>query len=149
MLNYAKLKDWKFPEIEHRYTADDAMFYALAVGVGADPVDERQLAFVNDTAPGTPLALPTMAVILGFPGSWMLDPATGIDFSMIVHGEEEVVLHQPLPAAGTVVSRHRDTRVVDTGAGKVATATYDEVLCDKASARKAGTSTHSAVYRRD
>jgi acyl dehydratase len=149
MLNYAKLKDWNFPEIEHRYTADDTMFYALAVGLGADPVDDRQLGFVNDTVPGTPIALPTMAVILGFPGSWMFDPATGIDFTMIVHGEELIVLHKPLPAAGTVVSRHRVTRIVDKGAGKGATVTYDKELFDKAHGDKLATVTHTTFCRGD
>jgi len=149
MLNYAKLKDWKFPEIEQRYTADDTMFYALAVGLGADPVEERQLRFVNDTVPGTPLALPTMAVILGYPGSWMLDPGTGIDFTMIVHGEELIALHKPLPAAGTVVSRHRVTRVVDKGAGKGATVTYDKELFDRASGDKLATVTHTTFCRGD
>jgi hypothetical protein len=136
MITYQALKSWQFPQIEHAYTADDSMLYALAVGVGADPLDERQLKFVNDTAPGTPLALPTMAVILGYPGSWMRDPQTGIDFSMIVHGEEQVVLHKPLPAAGTVVARHRVTRIVDKGAGKGATVTYDKELFDKSSGDK-------------
>ena len=149
MIDYRKLKDWKFPDIEHAYTADDTMFYALAVGLGADPVDERQLAFVNDTAPGTPLALPTMAVILGFPGSWMRDPGTGIDFSMIVHGEELIVLHRPLPASGTVVSKHRITRIVDKGAGKGATVTYDKELVDKASGDRLATVTHTTFCRGD
>jgi len=149
MLNYANLKDWNFPEIEHRYSTDDTMFYALAVGLGADPVDDRQLAFVNDTVPGTPLALPTMAVILGYPGSWMRDPATGIDYSMIVHGEELIVLHKPLPAAGTFVSRHRVTRIVDKGPGKGATVTYDKELFDKASGDKLATVTHTTFCRGD
>jgi acyl dehydratase len=146
---YQTLKNWQFPEIEHRYTAEDSMFYALAVGLGADPVDERQLAFVNDTTPGTPLALPTMAVVLGYPGSWMTDSRTGIDYSMIVHGEESVVLHKPLPASGTVVSRHRVTRVVDKGAGKGATVTYDKELLDKATGEKLATVTHTTFCRGD
>lgn len=149
MIVYQTLKNWQFPEIEHRYSADDSMFYALAVGLGADPVDERQLAFVNDTTPGTPLALPTMAVILGYPGSWMRDPRSGIDFTMIVHGEESVVLHKPLPASGTVASRHRVTRVVDKGAGKGATVTYDKDLFDKASGEKLATVTHTTFCRGD
>ena len=139
MIAYQTLKNWQFAEIEHRYTADDSMFYALAVGLGADPVDERQLAFVNDTTPGTPLALPTMAVILGYPGSWMRDPRSGIDFTMIVHGEELLVLHKPLPAAATVVSKHRVTRIVDKGDGKGATVTYDKELFDKATGEKLAT----------
>jgi acyl dehydratase len=149
MITYQALKNWQFPQIEHAYTADDTMFYALAVGVGADPLDERQLKFVNDTAPGTPLALPTMAVILGYPGSWMRDPRIGIDFSMIVHGEEQVVLHKPLPAAGTVVARHRVTRIVDKGAGKGATVTYDKELFDKSSGDKLATVTHTTFCRGD
>jgi acyl dehydratase len=146
---YQTLKNWQFPEIEHRYTAEDSMFYALAVGLGADPVDERQLAFVNDTVPGTPLALPTMAVVLGYPGSWMADARTGIDYSMIVHGEESVVLHKPLPASGTLASRHRVMRVVDKGAGKGATVTYDKELFDKASGEKLATVTHTTFCRGD
>lgn len=149
MLVYQTLKNWQFPEIEHRYTAEDSMFYSLAVGLGADPVDERQLAFVNDTTPGTPLALPTMAVVLGYPGSWMTDARTGIDYSMIVHGEESVVLHKPLPAAGTVASRHRVARVVDKGEGKGATVTYDKELFDKASGEKLATVTHTTFCRGD
>ena len=149
MITYPALKGWQFPEIEHTYTADDSMFYALAVGLGADPVDERQLRFVNDTAAGTPLALPTMAVILGYPGSWMRDPKTGIDFTMIVHGEEMVVLHKPLPAAGTVVSKHRVTRIVDKGTGKGATVTYDKELFDKATGDKLATVTHTTFCRGD
>jgi acyl dehydratase len=149
VIRYKELKDWQFPEIEHSYTADDSMFYALAVGLGADPVDERQLPFVNDTAAGTPLAVPTMAVILGYPGSWMRDLRTGIDFTMIVHGEESVVLHKPLPAAGTVVSKHRVTRIVDKGAGKGATVTYDKELFDKTTGEKLATVTHTTFCRGD
>ena len=149
MIVYQTLRNWQFPEIEHRYTAEDSMFYALAVGLGADPVDERQLAFVNDTAPGTPVALPTIAVILGYPGSWMRDPRAGIDFTMIVHGEELVVLHKPLPAAATVVSKHRVTRIVDKGAGKGATVTYDKELFDKTSGEKLATVTHTTFCRGD
>jgi acyl dehydratase len=149
MIDYKALKTWSFPVVEHAYTTDDAMLYALAVGLGADPVDERQLRFVNDTAPGTPLSLPTMAVVLGFPGSWMKDPATGIDFSMIVHGEEAVEWHQPIPSLGTAVARHKVTRVVDKGAGKGATVTYEKELTDKSSGERLATVTHTTFCRGD
>jgi acyl dehydratase len=119
------------------------------VGLGTDPMDERQLAFVNDTVPGTPRALPTMAVILGWPGSWMRNPETGIDYSMIVHGEELVALHAPLPAAGTVISRHRITHVIDKGAGRGAVVTYEKELLDKASGTRLATVTHTTFCRGD
>jgi acyl dehydratase len=149
VINYQTLKNWSFPEIEHRYDSDDTMFYALSIGLGADPVDEGQLRFVNDTVPGTPVALPTMAVILGFPGSWMADPGTGISFPMIVHGEEEVVIHKPIPASGTVISRHRVVRIVDKGQGKGALITYDKDLVDKVNGDLLATVTHTTFARGD
>ena len=107
------------------------------------------MRFVNDTVPGTPIVLPTMAVVLGFPGSWMKDPATGIDFSMIVHGEETVEWHAPIPPAGTAVAKHRVTHVVDKGAGKGATITYVKELTDKASGARLATVTHTTFARGD
>lgn len=102
----------------------------LSLGVGSDPTDARQLKFVNDTTVGAPLALPTLAVVLGFPGSWMQDPATGIDFARIVHGEKKVVWHRPLPASGTVVARHNVTSIVDKRPGRGAIITHDKELFD-------------------
>ena len=149
MLDYAALKAWSFPDVERTWSADDTMFYALAVGVGADPLDERQLRFVNDTVPGTPIALPSLAVVLGFPGSWMSDAGTGIDFSKIVHGEETVEWDRPIPASGTAVARHRVTHVVDKGAGRGATVTYVNELSDKASGERLARVTHTTFARGD
>ena len=147
MIDYDMLKNWRFDDVEHRYDADDSMLYALGLGLGADPMDERQLRFVDDTNDGMPLALPTQAVILGWPGSWMRDPRTGIDFSMIVHGEERVVWHRPIPAAGTVVARHRIAKVVDKGEGRGAIVVYDKELVDKASGAALATITHTTFCR--
>ena len=147
MINYQQLKNWVFPEIEHTYTPDDAIRYALALGVGSDPMNEQELRFVNDTVVGTPIAMPTMAVVLGFPGSWMQNPATGIGFPLIVHGEELVVLHKALPLAATVVARHTITRIVDKGPGRGATVTYDKLLFDKATGDKLATVTHTTFAR--
>lgn len=147
MLDYQAVRNWQFPDAEQRYSADDSMLYALAVGVGSDPMDERQLAFVNDTVPGMPLAMPTLSVILGFAGSWMSDPRTGIDYSMIVHGEERIDMHKPLAASGTVLAKHRVLHVVDKGPGKGATVTYDKQLFDKESGEKLVTVTHTTFCR--
>jgi acyl dehydratase len=149
MIDYRTLKDWSFPVIERTYTADDSILYALAVGLGVDPMDERQLAFVNDTVPGTPRTLPTMAAILGDAGPWMRNPRSGIDYSMLVHGEESIILHRPLAAAGAVVSKHRVTHVVDKGAGKGALVVCEKELFDKAAGERLATVTHTAFCRVD
>ena len=46
-------------------------------------------------------AFPTQAVVLAYPGFWMQNPETGIDWVKVVHGEQRLRLHRPLPAAGT------------------------------------------------
>lgn len=115
MIEYEKLKNWKFDEIERDYTERDAILYALGVGVGLDPADPGQLDFVYEK---NLRVLPTMAVVLAYPGFWVKDPTTGIDWVKVLHGEHSIVLHKPLPAAGTVVGRSRVTALVDKGKDK-------------------------------
>lgn len=146
MIDYQKLKSWHFPEVTHTYTKRDAMHYALGCGLGIDFVDEDQLDFVQAEQLK---ALPTMAVILGFPGSWLQNPETGIDYTMVVHGEEKIVLHAPIPPEGTITSRHRVTHVIDKGKGKGALVTYDKDVYDKASGQHLATVTHTTFCRAD
>ena len=109
------LKTWPFGEIEQTYSERDSALYALCLGYGADPMDERALRYVY----GPDLqAAPSMASVFGFPGQWMRDPRSGIDWVQVVHGEQRTRLHQALPAAATVLARTRVKSVVDKGPGK-------------------------------
>ena len=45
---YEKLLALKIPEVEASYGPKDCMLYALGVGLGLDPMDEQQLAFVYE-----------------------------------------------------------------------------------------------------
>ena len=148
MIDFHRLKAWRFDDVLQRYDTEDTLRYALALGLGSDPTDAKQLRFVNDV-PEAPLALPTMAVVLGFPGSWMQDPATGIEFAQIVHGEEQVVWHRPLAFCGVVRARHRVTRIVDKGPGRGALITYDKALHDGESDELLATVTHTTFARAD
>jgi len=128
MLDYRKARDWQSGDVRHAYTAKDTMLYALGLGLGADPLDQQQLRFVyeKDLA-----ALPTMAAVLASPGFWMRERREiGIDFMKLVHGEQAVRLHAPLPSTGTVVGRTRVTRVVDKGEGKGAILHAEKELAD-------------------
>ena len=147
MIDYHKLKNWQFEDVQHNYSTDFSMLYALSVGVGSDPDDERQLQFVNDVASSTPLALPSLSTVVGFPGTWMRDPGTGIDVLKIVHGEELIVLHEPMSAAANMMARHRVTRIVDKGEGRGATVTYEKELFETGSGNKIATITHTTFCR--
>lgn len=116
MLDYQKTRRFKFEDVRHTYTARDTMLYALGIGMGADPTDRRELRFVYEQ---DLLALPPMACVLASPGFWMRDrKELGIDAMKLVHGEQSLAVHAPLPAQGTVVGRLEVTRIVDKGEGK-------------------------------
>lgn len=114
-IDYGKLKNWSIPDVAQRYEARDTILYALGLGCGSNPMDEEDLRFVYEE---DIRVLPTMAVVLGYPGFWIKDPATGIDWKKVLHGEQGLILHKPLAAAANVVGRSRITEIVDKGAGK-------------------------------
>src|SRR5256885_11088609 len=45
---YDRLMALKIPDSEQSYTARDAIFYALSLGLGQNPVDEDELRFVYE-----------------------------------------------------------------------------------------------------
>lgn len=91
------------------YDADFTMLYALGLGCGAEP-DELGFVYEKDLR-----ALPTMAVMMGGASNDIIARG-GIDYTMIVHGEQRLTLHAPLPPAGRMVSDARCLGVVDKGA---------------------------------
>ncbi|WAI83377.1 MULTISPECIES: MaoC/PaaZ C-terminal domain-containing protein [Achromobacter] len=127
-LDYATVKDWRFDEVRQRYDQKDTMLYALGIGLGQDPEDTRQLRYVYEEGLQ---AFPTMGVVLAYPGFWVRDPRTGIDWVKVVHGEQRLTVHAPLPASGMVVSRTRNTHVIDKGADKGAIIINERTLHDE------------------
>ncbi|MCP2802759.1 hypothetical protein NK936_24345, partial [Salmonella enterica subsp. enterica serovar Typhimurium] len=74
----------------HTLTRRDTILYALGIGATELPfVFEEQL-----------LALPTMAVVLAYPGFFWRNPDYGADWRRILHGEQSILLHRPLPVEG-------------------------------------------------
>ncbi len=146
MIDYAKLKARTFSDVEQSYTKKDTMLYALGLGYGHDPMDENQLQFVYEK---NLKALPTMAVVLGYPGFWMKDPDSGIDWVRLVHGEQSLTVHKPLPVEGTVIGRTNIKAVVDKGAGKGALVFQQRTLRDKATGDLLATLDHLTFCRAD
>lgn len=147
MIDYALTKAWRSDDVRHAYTARDTILYALGVGIGADPLDPAQLRFTYER---DLVALPTMAAVLASAGFWMRDRRElGIDFLKLVHGEQSIVLHEPLPAAGTLIGRTRVTRIVDKGEGKGAVLHAEKILADEATGRPIATSEQVLVLRGD
>ncbi|MEQ8251484.1 MAG: MaoC/PaaZ C-terminal domain-containing protein [Oceanibaculum nanhaiense] len=115
-IDYEKLLNFPIPEVRQTLTKRDSVFYALSVGLGQDPMDERQLDFVDHHRDLK--AMPSMAVVLGHPGFWLRNPETGVDAVRVVHGEQGIEIHKPLPVEGEIIGTTRVTGIVDKGEDK-------------------------------
>ena len=145
-IDYDKLLALKIPDVEHSYGDRDAILYALGVGVGHDPIDRAQLDFVYEK---NLKALPTFACLLGYPGFWVKDLDTGIDWVRIVNGEQGFTLNAPIKPRGTVVGKTRILDVIDKGAGKGAVVYTERKITDKASGELVATVTQTTFCRAD
>ena len=115
----ARLLARRFAPLEHVFTARDTILYALGIGIGFDPIDARALRFVYEGCDGTDLrAFPTMANIVGYPGFWAREADTGITWQRLVHAEQEIEIHKPLPSGGRVVATNRVSALWDRGADR-------------------------------
>lgn len=117
-IDYQHLKSRVFTPVRQHYTERDTMLYALSLGLGNDPLNASALPFVYEGLEGGLRALPSQAVVLGYPGFWAREPDTGIDWVKLLHGEQRMRLHRPLPASGEVVGHNRITHLTDKGEGK-------------------------------
>ena len=117
-IDYKHLKNRAFAPVHQHYAERETMLYALSLGLGNYPLDAAALPFVYEGLEGGLRALPTQAVVLGYPGFWAREPDTGIDWVKLMHGEQRVRWHQPLPASGAVVGKNRVTHLIDKGEGK-------------------------------
>jgi len=146
MIDYDVLRNWRFERTVRQISERDVILYALAVGYGADPVDERQLRFVYER---DLVAAPTMASVLGHTTAWMRDPATGIDGTKVVHAGQSVRLHAQLPVSGTVVAEQRVRAIVDKGPDTGALVYIERTVSDEATATLLATVDHVSLCRAD
>ena len=104
------LKAYAVPEAHQRLTPEACLLYAASLGCGDAPADRRFVRGGGDLVP-----FPTMANVLASPGFWLMDPATGIDWPRVLHGEQAVTLHRPLAVNQAFVGRTRVVGVNDRG----------------------------------
>lgn len=145
-IDYEKLLHWDIPQVEQTLTKRDTILYALGVGLGADPTDLNQLQFVYED---NLKALPTMAIILGYPGPWHAAPGTGVTRSHVVHGEQGFVIHRPLPVEGDIIGKTRVVSILDKGKDKGALLLTACDVRDKASNELICTLTSTTFCRAD
>lgn len=126
------------------WTDRETMLYALAVGMGRDPLNPDELPFVYEK---NLKALPTLATVVAW-GAGITPEQIGIDRHRTLHGEESLVLHRCLPPYGAVVADSRVVAVYDKGE-KGAVIERETVLRDAVTGELLVTMTRSAFARAD
>jgi acyl dehydratase len=111
------------------------MLYALSIGLGADPLDQRELPFVFEESLKV---LPTAATVLARAGA--ADPPQSevpdgmrlstLDTARVLHGEQSVRLRRPLPPSGTFTVATRTVAAYDKGPGKGAVVVTETTWAD-------------------
>ena len=130
-MDLQRLIEFKFPAVEQTYSKTDSMIYALGLGYGTRPLDPQHLRFVYEDGVET---VPSMCVVLGYPGFWLREPRLGADWVRMLHAEHYFEVHRPLPANGTINSNHKLLAVNDKGPDKGALVYLEKRLTDHAGA---------------
>jgi acyl dehydratase len=105
----------KFPPAETRYDADDVILYHLGIGAGAPQTDPNELEYAYEK---NLKVLPSFGVIPVFGamgGSLFNTPGLKFNPAMLLHGEQDIELHRPLPTSAELVSESRIAGLYDKG----------------------------------
>lgn len=112
-MNYEHLMGLKRDGERFRYTDRETMLYAIGIGMGEDPLDGNELPYVFEqpalkTVPSLATVLARMPILKD----------SGFDYTKVVHGEQRLTLHRPLPPEGELLADARVTEAYDKGPGK-------------------------------
>lgn len=127
-INYDQIMQLKSEGHQTRYRDREVMLYALGVGFGRDPLHAKELKYVYENDLQT---VPTFATVIGW-GQPTLNNS-GLNYLMIVHGEQRLTMHKPLPPEAEVICDERVVGAVDKGAGKGALIFLEKKIREKSS----------------
>ena len=115
-IDYEDLISRRVTDRTFSYTDTQILLYNLGVGMGRDPLDEAELPFVFERP--ALRAVPSAATVLSMGGGGNLLAGVPIKWNLVLHGEQRLTLHQPLPAAADLLSTTFVSEVLDKGADK-------------------------------
>ncbi len=144
-INYDELIKAGATGLTASYTDRETMLYALGIGFGRDPLNADELPFVYENGLRT---VPTMATVIGWGASAIL-AKSGINYLMVVHGEQRLAIHQPLPAVADVTMDERVLGLFDKGKDKGAVLLVERVIKDAKSGGKLCTLVNTIFARGD
>jgi acyl dehydratase len=124
-VTYEGLMACKSEGKEFTYTDRETMLYAVGLGMGADPMDRRELDFCYER---NLKALPSQATVIAWNDGVLGN--SGLDFIKVVHGEQRLKLHKPLPVQGHIRSDSKVSAAYDKGEGRGALVVMETEITD-------------------
>lgn len=97
----------KIGPLTKAYNWKDVVLYALGIGSGFDELDytyEKNLKVI-----------PTFSVAMMFDFFWQVAAASNINLAGVLHGEQDIIFHHPIPTSGTLTTEGKITHYYDKG----------------------------------
>jgi acyl dehydratase len=109
-----------YPDKPDSWDADRVILYHLGLGAGAARTNRSELEYVSELSELK--VLPTFSVIPGFEAVRPAVQGPGLDYhlSQMLHGEQDLVVHAPLPADASIMTTPCVEAVYDKGKAALA-----------------------------
>ena len=112
-VTYETLMNLRSENVSYHFGERDSLLYAVSIGMGRDPLNEDELPFVFENYGLR--TVPTQAVVVA---RQQLIWNIGLDVGKMLHGEQRLRIHRPLPPAADLLADAWMSEVYDKGPGK-------------------------------
>jgi acyl dehydratase len=113
--------------VEVSWTSKDCLLYAVGIGAGT-----HELAFTTENTNGVEQQVfPTFPVVIGWGKGSAMGKIGSFNPALLVHGQQSVTLHRPIPVEGTARLESEITAMYDKGKAAVVLTTTTATLGDE------------------
>jgi acyl dehydratase len=139
-----KARGARLPDGHASYTKDQVILYHLGLGAGVPATDPKELEYTYEK---NLKVLPSFAVIPSFGSMVGIGNVPGLQFNwaMLLHGEQEVRIHRPLPPEAKIATSAHIPEIYDKG--KAALVILETEAKDEATGQPLWTNRYSMFIR--
>jgi acyl dehydratase len=139
-----KARGARLADGQSSYTKDQVILYHLGLGAGVPATDPKELEYTYEKSLKV---LPSFAVIPAFGSMGGIGniPGMQFNFAMLLHGEQEVILHRPLPVEAKLKTSAHIPEIYDKG--KAALVILEAAAADEATGQPLFTNRFSLFIR--